>query len=41
MSKTGKGRTLAGDAGKAVGITEVRRQKTLLKTGALDRKSVV
>lgn len=35
MSKTGSGPTLADDAGKAHGSTEVRRQKALLKTGAL------
>ena len=35
MSKTGNGSTLADDAGKADGITEVRRQEALLKTGAL------
>ncbi|HVS26190.1 MAG TPA: PAS domain S-box protein [Burkholderiales bacterium] len=35
MSKTGNGPTLAADTGKADGITEVRRQKALLKTGAL------
>ena len=35
MSKTGNGPTLAGDAGKADGTTEVRRQKALLKAGAL------
>src|SRR4030043_2342595 len=35
MSKTGNGPTLADHAGKAHGSTEVRRQKALLKTGAL------
>src|SRR3989338_3604059 len=35
MSETRNGPILAGDAGKAGGITEVRRQKALLKTGAL------
>ncbi len=35
MSKTGSGPTLADDAGKVAEITEVRRQKALLKTGAL------
>jgi len=35
MSETGSGSTLAGDAGKAGGITELRRQEALLKTGAL------
>ena len=35
MSETGNGPTLADDAGKADGITEVRRQEALLKTGAL------
>jgi PAS domain S-box-containing protein len=36
MSKTGNGPTLTGNAGKAKGIAaEVRRQKALLKTGAL------
>ena len=35
MSKTGNGPTPADDAGKAAGITEVRRQEALLKTGAL------
>jgi PAS domain S-box-containing protein len=35
MSKTENGPTLADDAGKADGITEVRRQEALLKTGAL------
>jgi len=35
MSKIGNGPTLAVDAGKADGITEVRRQEALLKTGAL------
>jgi PAS domain S-box-containing protein len=35
MSKTGNGPTLADGAGKANGITEVRRQEALLKTGAL------
>ncbi len=35
MSKAGNGATLADDAGKADGITEVRRQEALLKTGAL------
>src|SRR5260221_1159553 len=37
MPETGDGRTPANDAGKAHGITEVRRQETLLKTGALQR----
>ncbi|HJX57647.1 MAG TPA: PAS domain S-box protein, partial [Thiobacillus sp.] len=35
MSETENGPTLANDAGKAHGSTEVRRQKALLKTGAL------
>jgi len=35
MSLRGNGPTLADDAGKANGTTEVRRQKALLKTGAL------
>ncbi len=35
MSKTGNAPNLADDAGKADGITEVRRQEALLKTGAL------
>jgi len=35
MSAIGNGRTLADDAGKADGTTEVRRQEALLKTGAL------
>ena len=35
MSETGNGPTLADDAGKADGTTEARRQKALLKTGAL------
>jgi signal transduction histidine kinase/AmiR/NasT family two-component response regulator len=35
MSETGNGSTLGDEAGKADGITEVRRQKALLKTGAL------
>ncbi len=35
MSEAGNGPTLADDAGKADGITEVRRQEALLKTGAL------
>jgi PAS domain S-box-containing protein len=35
MSETVNGLTLAGDAGKSEVITEVRRQETLLKTGAL------
>jgi PAS domain S-box-containing protein len=35
MSETGNGPTLADEAGKADGITELRRQKALLKTGAL------
>jgi signal transduction histidine kinase/AmiR/NasT family two-component response regulator len=35
MSETGKNPTLADHAGKADGITEVRRQEALLKTGAL------
>ena len=35
MPKTGSGLALADDAGKAEGITEVRRQEALLKTGAL------
>ena len=35
MFKTENGLTLADDAGKVNGITEVRRQETLLKTGAL------
>ncbi|OGA30082.1 MAG: hybrid sensor histidine kinase/response regulator [Betaproteobacteria bacterium RIFCSPLOWO2_02_FULL_68_150] len=35
MSKTGNSPTLADDAGRADGITEVRRQEALLKTGAL------
>ena len=35
MSDTGNGPTLADDAGKAAGITEMRRQEALLKTGAL------
>ena len=35
MSKAGNGATLADDAGKAEGITEVRRQEALLKAGAL------
>ena len=35
MPETGNGSTLADDAGKADGITEVRRQEALLKTGAL------
>jgi len=35
MSETENGSTLANDAGKAKGITEVLRQKALLKTGAL------
>jgi len=35
MSKTGNSPTLADDGGRADGITEVRRQEALLKTGAL------
>ena len=35
MSKTENNPTLADDGGKADGITEVRRQEALLKTGAL------
>ncbi len=35
MSRAGNGATLAGDAGKARGTTELRRQKALLKAGAL------
>jgi PAS domain S-box-containing protein len=35
MSNVGNGATLADDAGKAEGITEVRRQEALLKAGAL------
>jgi len=35
MSKTENGPTLADGAGKAGGITEMRRQEALLKTGAL------
>ncbi|MDP2238533.1 MAG: ATP-binding protein [Burkholderiales bacterium] len=35
MSETGNGLTLADAAGKTDGITEVRRQEALLKTGAL------
>ena len=35
MSETRNGPILAGDAGKADAATEVRRQKALLKTGAL------
>ena len=35
MPDTGNTATLADDAGKADGITEVRRQKAMLKTGAL------
>jgi len=35
MSNTENGPTLADDAGKTCGITEVRRQDTMLKTGAL------
>jgi len=35
MPKTGSGPTPANDAGKTEGITEVRRQEALLKTGAL------
>jgi PAS domain S-box-containing protein len=35
MSKTRNAPTITHDAGKAEGITEVRRQEALLKTGAL------
>jgi PAS domain S-box-containing protein len=35
MSKTGNSPSFADDAGKTDGITEVRRQEALLKTGAL------
>ncbi|MGK2900693.1 MAG: hybrid sensor histidine kinase/response regulator [Burkholderiaceae bacterium] len=35
MPETENGRTVAGKAGKAGGLTEVRHQKTLLKAGAL------
>src|SRR4249920_456647 len=35
MSQTGYSPSLAGDAGKTEGITEVRRQLALLKAGAL------
>ncbi len=35
MSETGNDPTLAGNVGGADGVTEVRRQKALLKTGAL------
>ena len=35
MPETGNDPTLADDASKANGITEVRRQEALLKTGAL------
>src|SRR5450631_2729931 len=35
MSRAGSSAIFADDAGKADGITEVRRQETLLKTGAL------
>jgi PAS domain S-box-containing protein len=35
MPETGNNPALADDAGKAAGITEVRRQEALLKTGAL------
>jgi PAS domain S-box-containing protein len=35
MAKKRIGRTLAGDSGKAAGITELQRQESLLKTGAL------
>ena len=35
MAETGNGPTVGDDGGKAAGITEVRRQEALLKTGAL------
>src|SRR4030066_195355 len=35
MSETGNGHTLADETGKADGVTEMRRQEGLLKTGAL------
>jgi PAS domain-containing protein len=35
MPETGNGPTVGDDVGRAAGITEVRRQEALLKTGAL------
>ena len=40
MPETGNSPTVADDAGKADGLTEVRRQKALLKTGALQNAIV-
>jgi hypothetical protein len=37
MSYTGNGPTLADDAGKADGMTELRRQKALPEAGALQK----